>query len=441
MTVAAFHARPAFDPYFEFLPRARLREVQFQRLRERLRDAFEHVPYYRERLRRAGVRTPELTRIEDIRHLPLLEKSELRDCYPFRMLAVPREKVVRLHASSGTTGKPTVVGYTAGDIDIWAGLMARCLVAGGVRRGDIVHNAYYYGLFTGGFGIHYGAERLGCSVTPVSGGNTEKQVMLLRDFGAHVLAATPSYALNIAETAERMGVDLAAGPLATGLFGGEPCSTGLRMELERRLGLRVAEQYGLSEVMGPGVAGECTAQSGLHGWEDHFLFEIIDPDSGEPRPMGATGELVVTTLTRQAQPMIRYRTRDITHLVDEPCACGRQHVRIARIIGRDDDMLIIRGVNLYPSQVEAVLVGFPGIAAHYQLEVSRAGSLDRLRIQVEAVPGGTRERGALAHDIAHHVKSLCGVSCDVDVVDPGTLPRSEGKAVRVRDLRRGMSPS
>lgn len=435
MAVTAFHARPAFDPYFEFLPRARIREIQFQRLRERIRVAFEHVPYYRERFLRAGISSPALTHLDDIRRLPLLEKSELRESYPFRMLAVPREKVVRLHASSGTTGKPTVVGHTAGDIDIWAGLMARCLVAGGVRRGDIVHNAYYYGLFTGGFGIHYGAERLGCSVTPVSGGNTERQVMLLRDFGAHVLAATPSYALNIAETAERLGVDLAGGPLATGLFGGEPCSAALRAELERRLGLRVAEQYGLSEVMGPGVAGECTEQAGLHGWEDHFLFEIIDPASGEPQPMGATGELVITTLTRQAQPMIRYRTRDITRLTDEPCACGRSHVRIERILGRDDDMLIIRGVNIYPSQIEAVLVGFPGIAPHYQLLVTRDGILDRLCIQAELAPGAGFERPALARDIAHHVKSLCGVNCDVEVLEPGVLPRSEGKAVRVRDQR------
>jgi phenylacetate-CoA ligase len=435
VAIATLHTRAAFDPYFEFLPRARLRDVQFQRLCERVRDAFEHVPYYRERFRSAGVRTPALTSIEDIRHLPLLDKSELRECYPFRLLAVPREKVVRLHASSGTTGKPTVVGYTAGDIDIWAGLMARCLVAGGVRRGDIVHNAYYYGLFTGGFGIHYGAERLGCSVTPVSGGNTERQVMLLRDFGAHVLAATPSYALNIAETAARLGVDLASGPLATGLFGGEPCSPGLRAELERRLGLRVAEQYGLSEIMGPGVAGECPAQAGLHGWEDHFLFEIIDPASGEPLPPGATGELVITTLTREAQPMIRYRTRDITRLIDEPCACGREHVRIERILGRDDDMLIIRGVNIYPSQIEAVLMGFPGLAPHYQLLVTRDGILDRLCIQAEPAPGAAPDRGALARAVAHHVKSLCGVSCDVEVVAPGTLPRSEGKAVRVRDRR------
>jgi phenylacetate-CoA ligase len=259
--------------------------------------------------------------------------------------------------------------------------------------------------------------------------------MLLRDFGAHVLAATPSYALTIAEAAARMGIDLAHGPLRVGLFGGEPCSAALRAELERRLGLRVAEQYGLSEIMGPGVAGECIAQKGLHGWEDHFLFEIVDPDSGRPLPAGDVGELVITTLTKQAQPMIRYRTRDITRLIDEPCACGRNHVRLDRLLGRDDDMLIIRGVNIYPSQIEAVLVGFPGIASHYQLVVTRDGARDQLRIQTEQSAAAGVDRARLAEDIRHHVKSLCGLTCDVEVLEPGAVPRSDGKAVRVRDLR------
>ena len=432
---AAGAARAGFDPGFEFMQRKPLRELQYQRLRDIVRHAFEHVEYYRHSFTAAGISPATLRSLDDIRHFPLVEKQNLRDAYPFKMLAVPREKVVRLHASSGTTGKPTVVGYTAADIDIWAGLMARCLFAGGVRPGDIVHNAYYYGLFTGGFGVHYGAERLGCSVTPISGGNTEKQVMLLKDFGAHVLAATPSYALNIAEVAARQGVDLAGGPLRIGLFGGEPSSQAMRAELERQLGLRVVELYGLSEVMGPGVAGACTEQAGMHGWEDHFLFEIIDPASHEPLPMGCTGELVITTLTKQAQPMIRYRTRDITRLTDEPCACGRSHLRIEQIAGRDDDMLIIRGVNLYPSQIESLLVGFPGIAPHYQLIVTRQGSLDGLRIQVEAIPGTQVDRRQLAETIRHRVKSMGGVSCEVEIMESGGVPRSEGKAVRVRDLR------
>jgi phenylacetate-CoA ligase len=434
-SLASDDVRAAFDPYFEFMQRKPLRELQHQRLRDIVRHAFEHVEYYRNSFTAAGIRPSALRCLEDIQHFPFVEKQDLRAAYPFKMLAVPREKVVRLHASSGTTGKPTVVGYTAADIDTWSALMARCLFAGGVRPGDIVHNAYYYGLFTGGFGIHYGAERLGCSVTPISGGNTEKQVMLLKDFGAHVLAATPSYALNIAEVAARNGVDLAGGPLRIGLFGGEPSSQAMRDELQRRLGLRVVELYGLSEIMGPGVAGECTEQAGMHGWEDHFLFEIIDPGSGRPLPMGSTGELVITTLTKQAQPMIRYRTRDITRLTDAPCACGRNHVRILRITGRDDDMLIIRGVNLYPSHIEAMLVGFPGIAPHYQLVVTRRGSLDELCVQVEASVGADVDHSALAAKIRHHIKSLGGVSCDVEVMAPGSVPRSEGKAVRVRDLR------
>lgn len=427
--------RAWFDPGFEFMGRAGLGNLQFQRLRDVLRHAFEHVDYYRNSFTAAGIRPAALQNLGDIRHFPFVEKHDLRSAYPFKMLAVPREKVVRLHASSGTTGKPTVVGHTAADIRTWSGLMARCMAAGGVHSGDIVHNAYHYGLFTGGFGVHYGAERLGCSVTPISGGNTEKQVTLLKDFGAHVLAATPSYALNIADVAMRMGVELAGGPLRIGLFGGETCSAALRAELERRLGLKVIELYGLSEIMGPGVAGACAAQSGMHGWEDHFLFELIDPVNCALLPLDGTGELVITTLTRQAQPMIRYRTHDMVRLTTETCACGRAHLRILEILGRDDDMIIIRGVNVYPSQIEATLVGFPGIAPHYQLVLTRAGSLDRLCIQTELLPGGTVDRPLLAAEIGHHVKSMCGISCDVEVLEPGLVPRSEGKAVRVRDLR------
>jgi phenylacetate-CoA ligase len=344
-----------------------------------------------------------------------------------------------VHASSGTTGKPTVVGYTARDIDTWSELMARSLACAGTRPGMLVHNAYGYGLFTGGLGAHYGAERLGCTVVPMSGGNTERQIVLLDDFKAEVLCATPSYALNIAEMAEREGVDLRRGPLKVGVFGAEPWSEAMRAELEARLGIKAVDIYGLSEILGPGVASECIeAQAGLHGWEDHFLFEIIDPETGRPLPAGGTGELVITTLTKEALPMIRYRTRDITRLDTRRCACGRTHARILRVTGRNDDMLIIRGVNVYPSQVEAVLVGFPDIEPHYQLVVEKKGPLDHLTVEVEttAAVAGDEAMRAKAAAVQHHIKSMIGVSCDVAVKRPGELPRSQGKAVRVRDLRK-----
>ncbi len=350
------------------------------------------------------------------------------------MFARPREALTRLHASSGTTGKPTVVGYTARDLATWADLMARSMACAGARPGDVVHNAYGYGLFTGGLGAHYGAERLGATVVPMSGGSTERQVLLIQDFGARVLCATPSYALNIAEVAEREGVDLRASKLEIGLFGAEPWSEAMRGEIEARMGLKAVDIYGLSEIMGPGVAVECEAQDGLHGWEDHFLFEIIDPDSGQPVPEGESGELVITTLTKEALPMIRYRTRDITRVATARCACGRSHVRLQRITGRNDDMLIIRGVNVYPSQIEAVLVGLPGIAPHYQLVVERSGSLDELTVEVEAA---TLEHmlEELEERVRHQIKSMIGVTTRVVAKKPGEVPRSQGKAVRVRDLR------
>ncbi len=310
----------------------------------------------------------------------------------------------------------------------------------GALPGDIVHNAYGYGLFTGGLGAHYGAERLGCTVVPVSGGGTERQVTLLKDFGANVLCATPSYALNIAEVAAGMGVDLRQSPLRIGLFGAEPWSDAIRRDLEDRLGIKAVDIYGLSEILGPGVACECqVAQAGLHGWEDHFLFEIIDPETLQPLPMGETGELVITTLTKEALPMIRYRTRDITRLNNEPCACGRAHVRIMRVTGRDDDMLIIRGVNVYPSQVEAVLVGFPGLAPHYQIVLTREGALDAMTVEIEFAPDAHMtdvDCARKADDVTHHIKALIGVTCTVAIKSPGDVPRSQGKAVRVRDLRK-----
>lgn len=426
-----------FQPATETLARSRLKELQLERLLQTLRHAGSNVAHYQAAFSAAGVTPDDLHCLEDLAKFPFTVKDNLRDAYPFNMFAVPREQVVRVHASSGTTGKPTVVGYTQGDIDLWADLMARTLACMGVRPGDIVHNAYGYGLFTGGLGAHYGAERLGATVVPMSGGNTEKQIVLLQDFGARALCATPSYALNIAEVAEQEGVDIRALPLSIGVFGAEPWSDAMRAELDERLAIESADIYGLSEILGPGVAAECSqARNGLHGWEDHFLFEIVDPETGEPEPVGESGELVITTLTKQALPMIRYRTRDITYLNDEPCACGRTHTRIMRVTGRDDDMLIIRGLNVYPSQVESVLLGLPGIAPYYQLVIRRKGALDTMTVEIETLPDKAEsEYPQLAKDVTHHIKSMIGVSCTAEVKRPGQVPRSQGKAVRVRDLR------
>ncbi len=423
-------------PEIETMPRDRLAALQLERLGMTLRRAYDNVPHFRRRFDAAGVVPDDLRELSDLARFPFTVKTDLRDNYPFGLFAVPRTQVVRLHASSGTTGKPTVVGYTAGDIDRWADVMARAMACAGARPGDVFHNAYGYGLFTGGLGFHYGAERLGGTVTPMSGGNTEKQIALMMDFGAQVLCCTPSYALNLAEAAEREGVDLRGSALRLGLFGAEPWSEAMRHELDERLGIRSCDSYGLSEILGPGVGMECRERAGLHGWEDQFLFEVIDPETLQPLPPGASGELVITTLTKEALPMVRYRTRDITRLDHQRCACGRTHLRILRVTGRNDDMLIIRGVNIYPSQVEAVLVGLPDIAPHYQLVVSREGSLDRLAVEVEAAPLLPEwDYDRVAKAVRHHIKSVIGVSCDVTLKAPGELPRSMGKAVRVKDLR------
>ncbi|MBC5768136.1 phenylacetate--CoA ligase family protein [Ramlibacter albus] len=423
-------------PLVETLSRDAIVDAQLQRLRETLANAYANVPAVRRRFAEAGVRPADVVHLEDVAQLPFTTKADLRDNYPFGLFARPIEQLARLHASSGTTGKPTVVAYTSDDLANWSDLMARSMYAAGVRPGDIVHNAYGYGLFTGGLGAHYGAERLGAVVVPVSGGGTERQVTLLQDFGATVLCATPSYALAIAEAAREQGVDLARGPLRIGLFGAEPWSAAMRNEIEAQLWLVAIDVYGLSEIMGPGVACECDCRQGLHAWEDHFLFEVIDPETGEPVPEGQAGELVITTLTKEALPMVRYRTRDITRMTTQRCDCGRTHARILRIAGRNDDMLIIRGVNVYPSQIEAVLVGRSHLAPHYQLVVQREGVLDTVRIEVEAHPGVDSETYAhLAREVVHHVKVHVGITTDVAVVAPGTIARSQGKAVRVRDLR------
>ncbi|WP_022724325.1 phenylacetate--CoA ligase family protein [Rhodopseudomonas sp. B29] len=432
-------AVPMLDPAIETMPRPQLAALQFERLRKIVERAYRDVPHYRRSFNEAGVKPADLKSLTDLARFPFTKKTDLRDNYPFGMFALPRNQLPRIHASSGTTGKPTVVGYTRTDLDNWAELMARSMVGAGISPDDIVHNAYGYGLFTGGLGAHYGAERLGCTVVPASGGGTERQVQLITDFGANALCCTPSYALNIAEVAEQMGVNLRNAPLRVGLFGAEPWSDAMRHDLETRLGIKAVDVYGLSEIMGPGVACECAvAQNGLHGWEDHFLFETIDPETLQVLPMGSVGELVITTLTKEALPMIRYRTRDITSLNTEPCACGRTHVRIMRVTGRDDDMLIIRGVNVYPSQVESVLVGFPGIAPHYQIVLTREKALDAMTVEVEIAPDAPRDESALARkaaEVTHHVKSMIGVTCKVVVKAPGEVPRSQGKAVRVKDQR------
>ena len=441
MMQAEYITEPEFmyDRAAETMSRRQIAEVQAERLRWSLERAYENVPHYKAAFDEVGVSPTDVKTAADIRHFPFTVKTDLRDNYPFGMFAVPLADMGRVHASSGTTGKPTVVGYTLDDVNRWSELMARSMAGAGIRPGDLLHNAYGYGLFTGGLGAHYGAEKLGCVVVPVSGGGTERQVTLLKDFGPAVLCSTPSYALNIAEVAESMGVNIADLPVRRGLFGAEPWSNELRSELDRRLGIKSVDVYGLSEIMGPGVACECdTARAGLHGWEDHFLFEIIDPDTLEPLPMGETGELVITTLTKEAMPMVRYRTRDITRLTDEPCACGRTHVRILRVDGRDDDMMIIRGVNVYPSQVEAVLVGLDGLAPHYQIRLFKEGPLDAIAVDVEVLPDAAQDeaaRAAMAADVRHHIKSTIGVSCNVSVKEPGGIPRSEGKAVRVVDER------
>jgi len=425
-----------FDRAAEIMSRKELQALQLSRLKNTVERAYNKVPHYKKKLDTADVKPSDLKSLADLERFPFTTKADLRDNYPFGLFAVPRDQLLRLHASSGTTGKPTVVGYTQDDLNLWSDLMARCLACMGAKPGDIVHNAYGYGLFTGGLGAHYGAERLGCTVIPISGGGTERQVTLLHDFGAQILCATPSYALNIAEVADGMKIDMRKLPLHTGIFGAEPWTEAIRRDIEARLGINAVDIYGLSEIIGPGVACEChMMKNGLHGWEDHFLFEVIDPETMQPTPMGEAGELVITTLTKEALPMLRYRTRDITRLSDEPCPCGRTHVRILRVTGRNDDMLIIRGVNVYPSQVEAVLVGFPGLAPHYQIVLTREHALDAMTVEVELAPDFTGDRAAKAADVTHHIKSMIGVTCTVVPKAPGVVPRSQGKAVRVRDER------
>jgi phenylacetate-CoA ligase len=414
--------------------------LQLKRLRDLVDRVYSTVPFYRRKLSEIGYKPGDLRKLEDLSRLPFTTKDDLRENYPFGLFAVPMERVVRIHASSGTTGKPTVVGYTRRDIDTWSELMARTLSCGGTTSGDVVHNAYGYGLFTGGLGAHYGAEKIGAAVIPMSGGNTKRQILIMKDFGSTILLCTPSYALNIAEVMADEGVQPSQLRLKCGLFGAEPWSEGMRREIEKKLRLDALDIYGLSEVIGPGVASECIEEKhGLHVFEDHFIPEIIDPETGKPLPHGEAGELVFTTLTKEAFPVLRYRTRDISRLIPTLCSCGRTLLRMERISGRTDDMLIIRGVNVFPSQIESVLMAVEGVEPHYQLIVTREGTLDVLEAQVEVnesiftdeIKGLER----LAKRVEDDIKDLTGVSCKVRLVEPKTIQRSEGKAKRVIDKR------
>ena len=425
---------------FETLPREAIESLQLKRLQQTVEKVYATVPFYRDTFNQLGIKPADIKSLADLQLLPFTLKQDMRDSYPYGLFAVPLEQIVRIHASSGTTGKPTVVGYTRRDIDNWTELMARSFVAAGTHKGDIIHNAYGYGLFTGGLGAHYGAERVGASVIPMSGGNTKKQLMIMQDFGSTVLTCTPSYSLYLAEVAAEEGIDIRKLKLKVGILGAEPWSEKMRQEIEAKLNIKAIDIYGLSEILGPGVGIECIeAQNGLHIWEDHFIPEIIDPDTGEVLPDGEKGELVITTITKEGIPLIRYRTRDITRLIKEPCICGRTHARIERLSGRSDDMLIIRGVNVFPSQIESVLFAVDGVEPHYQLIVERDGTLDTLEVQVEVneqtFSDEIKVLQGLSNKIKKDIKDMLGVTCKVRLVEPKTITRSEGKAKRVIDNR------
>jgi phenylacetate-CoA ligase len=428
-----FH--PASAP--DFLPVAQLRELQLQRLQALVRRAFAHQKLFRQRMEEKGLGPDAVRALEDVARLPFTVKADLRDTYPFGLFASPMEEVVRLHASSGTTGKPIVVAYTQADLDVWTQVMVRSFAACGVHRGDVIQNAYGYGLFTGGLGAHYGAEALGATVIPISGGNTERQLLVMQDFGVTAICCTPSYFLHLLERGRELGVDF--GRLRVGVFGAEPWSDAMRARIQAECGIRAHDIYGLSEIIGPGVGIECHRQDGLHLFEDHFLPEIVDPATGKPLPDGSEGELVLTTLSKQAMPMIRYRTRDITALDREPCACGRTIRRIRRIGRRSDDMFIIRGVNVFPSQVEAALLQVEGTLPHYQIVLTREKGLDEMEVQVEVTPeffsDKVRALEELHRKLENAIDHVIGIRATVTLVEPRTLARSEGKAKRVQDKR------
>jgi len=428
-----------FDPAAETMSVSERRDLQGRRLRETVARVM-NVPFYRNALARARVTPESIRSADDVRRLPLTTKADLREGYPLGFLAVPREQIARIHGSSGTTGRPTFVAYTKEDVDIWAGLCARFLVAGGLRPGSRTHIAFGFGLFTGGFGLHFGVQAVGGTIIPVGAGNTPRQIMLIRDLEAQVLICTPSYALNIAEVAREEGIDPRTLPLEFAHFGGEPWTEDMRLKIEEEMGLLAFNNYGLSEVMGPGVSGECAARTGMHIQEDHFIVECLDPDTLEPVPDGTPGELVITNLTKQAMPLLRYRTRDLAVLDRGTCPCGRTTMRMSRVIGRTDDMLIIRGVNVFPSQIEEALLRVEGTAPHYLIEVERPGTLDEMTVHVEMRPQDFSDKmsqmQALRENISRSIHGITGIRCHVNLVEPQTLERSAGKAKRVIDHRR-----
>ena len=424
---------------YECMDRAELKTLQLRRLQTTVAWVYDKVPYYREQFTERGIKPRDIKSLDDVRKLPFTDKSALRDTYPFGMFAVPLDEVVRLHSSSGTTGKPVVVGYTRGDINTWTELTARVAAAAGVHRGDLVDMSFLYGMFTGGWGMHYGLERLGATIIPAGSGNTERHIMMMQDFGTTVLVSTPSYALYLAEVGETMGVDFGSLGLRLGLFGGEPCTDAAKREIERRLGIRATDNYGLSEVMGPGVSGECECECGLHIAEDHVLWELVDPETGAPVAEGEQGELVFTSLTKEAFPVLRYRTHDLTSVTTERCECGRTLARMAKIRSRTDDMLIIRGVNVFPSQIEDVIFQIEGVRPHYLVVVDRQKGLDdlevRLEVAEEVFSDIMADMVAFQKDVADRLQTVLGLRAKITLVEPGSLERSAGKSTHVLDKR------
>jgi phenylacetate-CoA ligase len=429
-----------WNRHFECMDRDGIRQIQGERLRETVERVYFNVPYYRSKMQEAGLGPESIQSIDDISKLPFTTKTDLRDNYPFGLFAVPMSEIVRVHASSGTTGKPTVVGYTRNDISTWSEVMARTLTSAGANRNDFIQVAYGYGLFTGGLGLHYGGEKIGASVIPISGGNTVRQIQLMHDFGSTVLACTPSYALFLAEAIEESGINRDDLKLRVGVFGAEPWTENMRREIEDKLRIKAIDIYGLSEVIGPGVASECPVQEGLHINEDHFFPEIIDPKTLQTLPAGSTGELVFTTLTKEGLPLIRYRTRDLTRLVYDKCKCGRTMVRMEKCLGRSDDMLIIRGVNLFPSQVESVLLEMSEIKPHYLLIVDRVNNLDTLELKVEVDEAFFQDKisqlESLRQKLLNNLENALGLGIKVTLVEPKIIERSEGKSKRVIDKRK-----
>ncbi|MGI6550255.1 MAG: phenylacetate--CoA ligase family protein [Syntrophomonadales bacterium] len=428
-----------YNPQMECMSREGLRELQSKRLRETVKIEYENVPLYRSRMDAKGIKPEDIQTVDDLKHLPFTEKTDLRDEFPYGLLAAPKSEIVRIQGSSGTTGKPIVSGYTQNDVDVWTEVVARAITAAGGGKDDIVQVAYGYGLFTGGLGVHQGASKVGAMVVPMSSGNTQRQILMMKELGVTMLCCTPSYATFLGETVREMGIKPEELQLKSGCFGAEPWSEEMRANLEELLDIDACDIYGLTEICGPGVAFECLEKQGMHVNEDHFVVEIIDPVTEEPLPYGESGELVITTITRTGMPMLRYRTRDICRLDASPCKCGRKNVRMKRITGRTDDMLVIRGVNVFPSQIESVLVGLDGVSPHYMLVVDRMKSTDRLEVQVELTDemfsDTVAEIEKLRDGIQDRIKSVIGISAKIKLVPPKSIPRSEGKAKRILDKR------